>query len=97
MLTKITTATLILTLVTVLSACADLIGIVLNVEPGQTASLVSASSRQVTYEYTHSYSRELSAVGQKADGECSKYGKHAELGKIVRQSLDRSIATFNCN
>ena len=81
----------------VLAGCADLFGLVLNVKPGETARLIAASANQVTYEYTHSYSWELQAVGEKAEVQCSRYQKHAELGPITVQSMDRSMVTFFCN
>jgi uncharacterized protein YceK len=83
--------------VSLLSGCADMMGAVLNVQPGQTADLIAASSRQVTYEYTHSYTQELPAVGKLAEAQCNKFGKHAELGEIVRKNMDRSMVTFYCN
>jgi len=87
----------VLLAVLLLSSCADMMGTILNVQPGQTADLIAASSHQVTYEYTHSYSKELSAVGKLAEAQCNKYGKHAEIGEIVRRNLDRSMVTFYCN
>ncbi len=80
-----------------LVGCADLFGLVLNVQPGETAKLIAASANQVTYEYTHSYSWELQAVGQKAEAQCNRYQKHAELGPITVQTMDRSMVTLFCN
>ena len=66
------------------------------VKPGATVTLISASSNQVTYEYTHSYDSELPFAGRSAEQQCSRYEKHAELANIERRNLDRSLVTFRC-
>jgi hypothetical protein len=74
----------------------DLYGIVLGVKPGQTIDIVTASPSQVVLQYTHSYSWELAAAGQRADRLCGRFARHASLVSTVRESVDRSVATFGC-
>ena len=66
------------------------------IKPGETVTLIAASSNQVTYEYTHHYDSELPFAGKSAQQQCSRYGKQAELDSIVRKSIDRSWVTFRC-
>lgn len=80
-----------------IGGCADLMGAMLSVKPGETVKLIAASANQATYEYTHSYSWELQAVGRMAQEQCSRFRKNAELGPVSTLSLDRSRVTFYCN
>lgn len=78
-----------------LLGCVGLFGAVF-VKPGETVVLISASTNQVTYEYTHSYDSELPYAGRAAEEQCNRFGKHAALSNIVRKNIDRSWATFRC-
>lgn len=86
----------VLLMLPTLTGCADIMGAAMNVQPGQTITLVTASSSQVTLEYTHSYSWELGAAGRFADEQCQRFGKHAAFVSSVRENIDRSLATFRC-
>ena len=78
-----------------LSGC-ETWGALLGLKPCQTVQLISASSNQVTLEYTHHYSSELPAAGRIADEQCKRFSKNAALVRIARKDLDRSFATFRC-
>jgi hypothetical protein len=78
-----------------LSGCFQLFGAVF-VKPGETVVLISASTNQVTYEYTHSYDSELPYAGRAAEEQCNRFDKHAALSGINQKNLDRSLVTFRC-
>jgi VIT1/CCC1 family predicted Fe2+/Mn2+ transporter len=42
------------------------------------------------------YDSELPAAGREAEVQCGRFGKHAQLGPIQRQDIDRSLVTFYC-
>ena len=89
------TRTALIAVTTALVGGCGLFGAVF-VKPGATVDLVAGSANQVTYEYTHSYDSELPFAGREAERHCGSFGRHAELGTIVKKNIDRSLVTFHC-